>query len=236
MIGELISRTGELSAGFAINVAITVLAMILGTALGAVLGLMRFAGGPLGRIAGLLSRLCRSLPSFAFLLYLAFVLPVTIEAEGAVYLFPLWLKAVLALAVPVAGFAADRVLIFRQQLADGEAGADLKFLAAWLDQTSFVLMASATASVIGADEILARANRIAASLPEPGFTMLTYGYAALWFIAAGLLLNFAATRIDRGSRRARDRIVRHNRRRRRREFQVRKCEAAAGPPVAPATK
>lgn len=217
MIAALLSQTGLLAGGFAINIAITVMAMVLGTALGAVLGLVRYTGGVAARIAGLLTGLCRNLPSFVLLFYLAFMLPVEFEWDGAFYLFPVWVKAAVALTIPVIGFASDRFLEFRRQLAEGEAGADLVFLAAWVQYALFILMASPTASVIGTDEILARANRIAAQDPDPGFLMLTYGYTSLWFLLAGLALTALAGWIERRSGRSRDRVLRANRRRRRRQ-------------------
>ncbi|MEM8957032.1 MAG: hypothetical protein AAGC86_04370, partial [Pseudomonadota bacterium] len=129
MIPELLSQTGLLAGGFAINIAISVAAMVLGTALGAVLGLMRYVGGVAARVAGLLTNLCRNVPSFVLLFYLAFLLPVEFQWDGAFYLFPVWVKAAVALTIPVIGFASDQFLGFRRQLAEGEDGADLVFLA-----------------------------------------------------------------------------------------------------------
>lgn len=61
-----------------------------------------------------------------------------------------------------------------------------------------IVMASATASVIGADDLVARAGRVAAITDTPGFLTWCYVYAALWFFAFGLLaragLNFLALR------------------------------------------
>lgn len=236
MIADLLSQTGLLAGGFGINIAISAVAMALGTALGAVLGLVRYTGGIAARIAGLLTSLCRNVPSFVLLFYLAFLLPVEFEWNGALYLFPVWVKAAMALTIPVIGFASDQFLGFRRDLAEGEVGADLVFLAAWLQYALIILMASPTASIIGSDEILARANRIAGQSSEPGFVMLTYGYTALWFLVAGLLLTAVAGYIARRSTRTRDKIVRHNRRRKRRKYQARKIESSESAAPDPGAK
>ena len=52
-------------------------------------------------------------------------------------------------------------------------------------------MATATASVIGADEIVGRANRVIATDHRPEFLIATYLYVSGWFLASGLLLTGA---------------------------------------------
>ena len=46
-------------------------------------------------------------------------------------------------------------------------------------------MATATASVIGADEIVGRANRVIATDSRPAFLIATYLYVSGWFLASG---------------------------------------------------
>jgi len=48
-----------------------------------------------------------------------------------------------------------------------------------------MLMGSSTASVIGVNEIVGRANTIVTALGAPGLTAWIHAYVALWFIAAG---------------------------------------------------
>ena len=48
-------------------------------------------------------------------------------------------------------------------------------------------MASSTASVIGADEIVARANRVIATDQRAEFLIATYVYVSAWFLVAGLV-------------------------------------------------
>ena len=198
MVAALWGWTPYLAGGFAWNLVIAALAMGLGTVLGAGLGWLRDRGGRGARVFGwLVTGVCRNVPSFVLMFYVAFVLPVEIETAGGPVAVPLWVKATLALTIPVMGFASDQTRAFRRQAGAGMAGAGATLLTAWLQYFLIVLMASATASVIGADEIVARANRVIATDQRPEFLMTTYLYVSGWFLVAGLLVSAAAPRLGR---------------------------------------
>ena len=109
---------------------------------------------------------------------------------GSVVAVPLWIKATLALTIPVIGFASDQGLALRRQRRQGIAEAEATWLASWLQYFLIILMATATASVIGADEIVGRANRVIATDHRPEFLIATYLYVSGWFLASGLLLTW----------------------------------------------
>jgi ABC-type amino acid transport system permease subunit len=190
--------TPWLAGGFAMNLAIAALAMALGTLAGAGLGALRDRGpAPLAAAAGGAASVCRNVPSFVLMLYLAFLLPVEIERGGSVVAVPLWLKAALALTIPVTGFASDQTRAWRAQREAGLPGAGETLLTAGLQYFLIALMASSTASVIGADEIVSRANRVIATDGRPAFLIATYLWVALLFLAAGLLVSAATPRLAR---------------------------------------
>ena len=192
--------TPYLAGGFARNLAIAALAMGFGTALGAALGGLRDRRSPpLRAAAALATSVCRNVPSFVLMFYVAFLLPVEIERAGGVVAVPLWLKAALALTIPVIGFASDQVRAYRRQAIAGLASARATFLAAWLQFFIIVLMASSTASVIGADEIVARANRVIATDQRAEFLIATYVYVSAWFLLAGLVASACRPRPSRPS-------------------------------------
>jgi hypothetical protein len=110
---------------------------------------------------------------------------------------PLRAKAALALTIPVVGFASDQYLAFRRQRRRGLDGAGAIFLAAWLQYFLIVLMATATASVIGVDEIVGRANRVIATDDRPEFLIATYVYVSGWFLVSGLMISAAASAVGR---------------------------------------
>ena len=189
MIAALAEATPFLLGGFVTNLLIAALSMA-GTAIGLALAALRASGRRwLGAPADLATNLCRNVPSFVLLFYVAFMLPVEVEVSGRLLTVPLWIKATVALTIPVIGFASDQGLGYRRQRAAGDASAGSTFFVARMQYVLIIVMASATASVIGADEIVGRANRIIAQDPRPAFLMLTYLYVSLWFIAAGLVFS-----------------------------------------------
>lgn len=193
MLMLLWQRTPDLIGGFGYNLLIAVLAMVLGTLIGVGLGAARNHRSRLVRLpAGWLTSLCRNVPSFVLMFYIAFVLPVEVEWAGGVVTIPLWYKATLALVIPVVGFASDQGLALLRQRAQGREGAGATFLVAWVQYYLIVLMASATASVIGADEVVGRVNEVIAFDSTPTFLLLGYGYVCLFFLASGLLISATA--------------------------------------------
>jgi polar amino acid transport system permease protein len=185
LIALLLHWSPFLAGGFAINLAISAVAMTVGTLLGAALGRARDTG--LLRLpAGLATSLCRNVPSFVLLFYVAFLLPVEVVLDTRVVPIPLWIKAALALTIPVIGFASDQFLAFRRQRAACLATAGATFAVAWVQYFLIILMASATASVIGADEIVGRANRVIATDGRTAMLIAVYLYVSAWFLAAGL--------------------------------------------------
>ena len=121
--------------------------------------------------------------------------------RGAVVAVPLWIKATLALThpgdrlrlgpVPGAPAAAARRGRRRPRRPSSTA---------WLQYFLIILMASATASVIGADEIVGRANRVIATDSRPAFLIATYVYVSGWFLASGLLASAAGASLIRARR------------------------------------
>ena len=129
--------------------------------------------------------------------YLAFLLPVEIERGGAGRGAALG-QGDAGADDPGDGFASDQWLGHRRQAGAGVPGAGATFLTAWLQYFLIVLMASSTASVIGVDEVVSRANRVIATDQRPVFLMVTYGYVALWFLAAGVAVSVAASGLAQG--------------------------------------
>jgi polar amino acid transport system permease protein len=199
LAAALWSWTPHLAGGFARNLLIAGLAMLLGSLLGVALGRAR-AARLLRMPAALATGVCRNVPSFVLMFYVAFVLPAEIAVTGAVFTVPAWIKATLALTFPVVGFASDQYLGFRRQRRDGLADAAATFVTAWLQYFLIVLMASATASVIGVDEIVGRADRVIATDGRADFLVATYIYVAGWFLLSGLCISGTASALARARR------------------------------------
>ena len=100
-------------------------------------------------------------------------------------------KATVALTFPVIGFASDQTLGYFQQRRYGASGAFETFAVAWLKYFLIVIMASATASVIGADEIVGRANILISQSDDDSLLLLfTSMYLFGLFLQASCFLEF----------------------------------------------
>ncbi len=186
---EILSHTGYLAGGFGINMLISVVSMSVGTVIGVAIGRLRHAGfRSLEVPSRFATNICRNVPSFVLLFYMASMIPSEITVAGSIHAVPLWIKATLALIFPVIGFSSDQSLGYFAQREAGLSGARETFVVAWAQYFLIIIMASATASVIGADEIVGRANTIIAQSGGNSFLITMYLYVSIWFILSGLIL------------------------------------------------
>lgn len=188
---ELGIWTQSLLEGFTLNIAISLVAMLSGTMIGWLLGWGRH-GSPryIAMSCRSMTSVFRNVPSFVLMFYIAFVIPIEFEWQGELVRFPAWIKAAIALAVPVIGFTSDQFLHLRSASAQNNKIALPMFLIAWTQYFVIILMASSTASVIGVHEIVGRANTAIEVLRDPAFMLWMYLYVALWFLLAAALINY----------------------------------------------
>lgn len=196
IVATLWRWTPFLAGGFLWNIIVSLGAMTIGTALGALLALMRLSPRRALCRAGLaVTELARNVPTFVFLFYLAFLLPAALRIGGAAIVLPGWLKASLALAIAVVGFVSDNLC---EALAQGRAGnlaAALLFVPNWTAYFLVIMMASSTASVIGVGELVSRCNTVIGAVGRPGLMLWIYLYAMLWFFLACYPLTLAMRRV-----------------------------------------
>lgn len=184
--------TPYLAGGFGWNILVSILAMALGTVLGAGL-----AGARLSRRRGLaraargVTSVSRNLPTFVCLFYLAFLLPNDATLFGTALTVPPWAKAALALAVAVVGFVSDSFALAIADHRRGRPEAMLLLLPSWMTYFLIIVMASSTASVIGVSEIVARANIVIGATGRNDLMVWVYLYAMLWFLGFCLPLSLA---------------------------------------------
>jgi polar amino acid transport system permease protein len=97
--------------GFVLNLIISFLAMALATALGIVLGLMQISLFSLIRLpARFVTHLFRNSPWLVILFVVMFLLPVEVHLpDGGRIMFPDWIKATIAFALPVMGNISEIV-------------------------------------------------------------------------------------------------------------------------------
>jgi polar amino acid transport system permease protein len=97
--------------GFVLNLIISFLAMALATVLGIVLGLMQISLFALVRVpARFVTHLFRNSPWLVILFVVMFLLPVEVRLpDGGRIMFPDWIKATIAFALPVMGNISEIV-------------------------------------------------------------------------------------------------------------------------------
>ena len=184
VIDILITWTPYLAAGFGWNMLVSLVAMAIGTVLGVALAAMR--GGRVRRVsqgASALTLIAASAPTFVMLFYLAYMVPGQFQILGATVTVPVWLKASLALSIAVAGFVSDNALAALRHLRRGQVTEALLFLPSWTNYFLIIVMASATASVIGVPEMVFRVDTVIAALGQPQLSFWIYLYAMAWFLA-----------------------------------------------------
>ena len=183
VVDALLTWTPYLAAGFGWNMIVSLVAMAIGTLVGVPLAVLRggSARGVRGT-GGALTTFARSAPTFVMLFYLAYIVPGSFEILGVVVTVPAWFKASLALAIAVAGYVSDNALVALQHLRRGETAEALLFLPSWTSYFLIIVMASATASVIGVPELVHRAQTVIGAIDRPGFSFWIYLYAMAWFL------------------------------------------------------
>lgn len=183
---ELVTWTPFLLTGFAMNILIAVTAMLVGTALGFGLALMRLSAHPRWvRISLMLTTLTRNVPTIVFQFYLAFMLPseFVLPGTGVTLGVPSWVNASLALAMAVIGFTSDNLTLALRDWRAGDHSAALLFIPNWTSYLLIIVIASSTASIIGVSELVSRCNTVINATGNTQLMLPVYLYACACFFA-----------------------------------------------------
>jgi polar amino acid transport system permease protein len=194
VLKELQTWTPYLLGGFAINIGIALLAMVVGTAFGGCLAVLRLSEkSGLVRAGLVLTELTRNVPTIVFQFYLVYMLPREFTLPGTDFTmgFPAWLSASLALAMAVIGFTSDNLVPAIRDWRSGKHTTALLFLPNWTGYMLIIVIASSTASIIGVSEIVSRCNTVINATGNAALMIPVYLYACGFFI----LLCYPLTRI-----------------------------------------
>ena len=184
-LSTLLTWTPFLLTGFGWNVLIALTAMLLGTALGAGLALMRLSATKwIVRISSTITELSRNVPTIVFQFYLAVMLPSQWLVPGTSFTLdiPGWVKASMALAVAVVGFTSDNLKNAMAQWRQGNHSTALLFLPSWTSYLLIIVIASSTASIIGVSELVSRCNTVVNAMGDTRLLIPIYIYASLFFL------------------------------------------------------
>jgi polar amino acid transport system permease protein len=203
VLAVLVRWTPLLLGGFVFNIAISVLAIAIGTALGLGVGLWLISPNRVQRsFAAVLTEFFRNAPWLVLLFFVTFLLPFQVRIGSYTIPLPGWEKAVIGFALPVMANVAEIVRGAVQSIPGGqwEAAESLGFtrrqqiwqiilpqcltrmIPPWMNLYAIVLMSTTLASIVGVDEVVTLAGQVQAA--EGGRTALLapiYGYVLLMF-------------------------------------------------------
>ncbi|WP_375453628.1 amino acid ABC transporter permease [uncultured Methylobacterium sp.] len=192
-----------LLSGFAFNIAISLLAMLIGTAAGTFLGLAMLAGRRIvARAAWAVTQFFRNAPWLVLLFFVMFLVPFQVTLFGIRVPLPDWVKATLGFSLPVMANVAEIVRGAVRSVPDTqwEAAESLAFtrrqilwriilpqcvkrmLPPWMNVYALVAMATVQASIVGVSEMLTLTAQVhAAEGGRPELFAPLYGFALLCF-------------------------------------------------------
>ena len=204
--------------GFVFNIAISFLAMAIGTAVGAVLGLMQISLlPPVRRGSWVVTQFFRNAPWLVLLFFCMFLLPFEFDLGFVTVPFPDWVKATIGLALPVMANVSEIVRGAVQSLPSGqwEAAESLAFsrrqtlweiilpqcvkrmLPPWMNLYAILTMATVLASIVGVSEMMTQTGRALAAENRPELLIPFYSFVLVCFFAYCYPIAVATRRLER---------------------------------------
>ena len=208
-----------LLTGFAFNVAISLVAMLLGTVAGLGLGLGLVSEGPiLRRVAWGVTQVFRNVPWLVLLFFVMFLVPFQVTVFGLRVPLPDWVKATVGFALPVMANVAEivRGAVRSVPATQWEAAESLAFtrrqtlfriilpqclkrmLPPWMNVYALIAMATVQASIVGVTEMLTLTAQVhAAEGGRPELFAPLYGFALLCFFLYCYPIDRLTARLER---------------------------------------
>jgi polar amino acid transport system permease protein len=196
--------TPLLARGFVFNLAISFMAMTIGTLAGLFLGFAQISLLPPAKNGAFLAtHFFRNAPWLVLLFYCMFLLPFQVTVFGVTIPIPDWTKATLGLALPVMANVSEIVRGAIQSIptTQWEAAGSLAFnrrqtlwriifpqcikrmLPPWMNLYAILTMATVLASIVGVNEMMTLTQRALSAENRPGLLLAFYSYVLLWFFA-----------------------------------------------------
>lgn len=200
----LLKWTPLLGEGFAYNVLISLLSMLIGTVLGVMLGILQVSPlMPVRKFAWLVTQFFRNSPWLVLLFYSILLIPFQVTAFGITVPFPGWLKAVIGLSLPVMAYMSEYVrgAILSVPTGQWESAESLGFtrgqtmrmvilpqtvkriLPNWMNLYAVLTMATPLVSIIGVDDIMGYTRSALSAEGRPDILIPMYLYVLSWFFA-----------------------------------------------------
>lgn len=204
VVDTILKWTPVLAKGFVFNLAISFLAMAIGTVAGFFLGAARISlMAPVRGGAWVTINFFRNAPWLVLLFYCMLLLPFQVKVFGTTIPIPDWTKATLGLALPVMANVAEIVRGAIQSIptTQWEAADSLAFsrrqvfwmiiipqcvkrmLPPWMNLYAILTMSTVLVSIVGVNDMMTQTQRVLSAESRPELLLAFYSYVLLWFFA-----------------------------------------------------
>jgi polar amino acid transport system permease protein len=204
ILATLLKWTPLLATGFLLNIAISFIAMAIGTVLGTFLGLAQISLlRPVRAFSWFVTQFFRNAPWLVLLFYCMLLLPFEMPIGGTVIALPAWIKATFGLALAVMANVSELVrgAVLSIPFGQWEASEALAFsrrqtlwmiilpqcvkrmLPPWMNLYAILVVGTALASIVGVNESMTLTGDILAAENRTELLVPMYLYLLLLFFA-----------------------------------------------------
>jgi polar amino acid transport system permease protein len=202
VVATIVKWTPLLAQGFALNIAMSFLAMAIGTTFGVALGLGQISlVSPVRAGSWSITQFFRNSPWLVLLFYCMLLLPFEMRIGNTFVSLPGWAKATVGLALPVMANVSELVRGAVQSIPSGqwEASEALAFTRLqtlrmvilpqcikrmtppWMNLYAILTVATPLTSVVGVSEAMTLTGDILSSEGRTELLVPMYLYLMLWF-------------------------------------------------------
>jgi polar amino acid transport system permease protein len=218
IIATIVKWTPLLAQGFALNIAMSFLAMAIGTVFGVGLGLGQISLlSPVRTGAWSVTQFFRNAPWLVLLFYCMLLLPFEVRIGDSFVSLPGWAKATVGLALPVMANVSELVRGAVQSIPSGqwEASETLAFTRLqtlrmvilpqcikrmtppWMNLYAILTVATPLTSVVGVSEAMTLTGDILSSEGRTELLVPMYLYLLLWFFLYCYPIALATVALER---------------------------------------
>jgi polar amino acid transport system permease protein len=218
IIATILKWTPLLAQGFALNIAMSFLAMAIGTVFGVALGLGQISLlRPVRGASWFVTQFFRNSPWLVLLFYCMLLLPFEVQVGGTIVPLPGWMKSTVGLSLPVMANVAELVRGAVNSIPFGqwEASEALAFTRMqtlrmvilpqcvrrmtppWMNLYAILTVATPLTSVVGVSEAMTLTGDILASEGRTELLVPMYLYLLLWFFIYCYPIARATTALER---------------------------------------
>jgi len=218
VLATMVKWTPLLAQGFALNIAMSFLAMAMGTVLGLTLGLGLISlMQPVRAFSWLVTQFFRNAPWLVLLFYCILLMPFEVQIGSAIVPLPGWAKATAGLTLPVMANVAELVRGAVQSIPSGqwEAAEALAFTRLqtlrlvilpqcvkrmtppWMNLYALVVVGTPLASIVGVGEAMTLTGDVLSSEGRPELLVPMYLYLLIWFFIYCYPISRATAALER---------------------------------------